>query len=1061
MKLKLGVDIGVASVGWGIVDEDYNVIDCGVRLFSENRSDDNATRREMRSARRRLRRRQHRLHRMEKVLNRTLGIRNPVLTNENLYELRCRGLKKKLSKEELFAAIMHLTKRRGTFFLTAEDFEKSEGQGKSTEELLQEQAEKLKDKHVCEIQYEKFLKTGKVRGIENRFRNKEYRKELGALLEKQGQYYSELSDEAKNEIFKIYDSKREYCKGPGGPLSPTPYGRWRYDENGKIIKVNLIDLMRGKCTFFPDEKRISANSYTACLFNLLNDLNNMSAGGEKMSYEQKKQLVEKYINEGKNLNLQNIAKEIGVKREDLRGYRIDKSEKPVFTEFEGYKAILKALGEAGIDDSSVKGNRQLVDNMAEILTKEKDVAKRYEDLVQRGIDSKAAEELKKLSGFTKYHSLSQKAIELILDDLWKTSKNQMQLFSEIGLFKQENEELRGKNIPFDGRDWIVSPVTKRAVNEAVKIINGARALVRKKYNSEFTEIVIEMAREKNSAEQAAFIKKIQKQNEKIRNDIGSIVDLKKINGKQFELLKLLMEQDFRCAYSKKPVSVAHVLNGCLEVDHIIPISLSFDNSLANKVAVLVEENRKKGQLTPFQYLKSGRGKQSYEEFKDWVLKNENYKKNKRKRENLLYEDDPHQELEGFINRNLVDTRYACREVLNLLKGYFKVNKLNTKVSVVKGSFTHTFRKKAHLDKDRESTYAHHAQDALIVAGLSNTQLIKKVHKLLQTNNELFASKDNLIAAGGQIVNTLTGEITEESDFDCEQYICFIKHIDRVQPKYSYKVDRKPNRGLYDQQVKSTRIKDGKTFIITKYKNIYDKGHGNSGEKLKNRIQKKPEDLLMFHNDPKTFELLQQIVNEYQDSKNPFADYFEEYGLIRKYSKRGDGPPVYDVKCYDGTLGSYRQNFKQQGGNMSVYLQIKTMRADFYLDNGVYKFVSVPYDMLAKHGESFHIDMEKYNEAKQSKKISDNAEFLFSLHTGEMFSYEKEGQKFEWFYNCINNDAKNVIEIRFIDKPSPGSTQDKRKITIGKKIKNLTKYHVDVLGNTFKVDKEVFRAEIRL
>lgn len=54
--LKLGLDIGVASVGWGIIDDNYNIIDCGVRLFSENSAEGNSTRRTMRSGRRRLRR---------------------------------------------------------------------------------------------------------------------------------------------------------------------------------------------------------------------------------------------------------------------------------------------------------------------------------------------------------------------------------------------------------------------------------------------------------------------------------------------------------------------------------------------------------------------------------------------------------------------------------------------------------------------------------------------------------------------------------------------------------------------------------------------------------------------------------------------------------------------------------------------------------------------------------------------------------------------------------------------------------------------------------------------
>jgi len=141
--------------------------------------------------------------------------------------------------------------------------------------------------------------------------------------------------------------------------------------------------------------------------------------------------------------------------------------------------------------------------------------------------------------------------------------------------------------------------------------------------------------------------------------------------------------------------------------------------------------------------------------------------------------------------------------------------------------------------------------------------------------------------------------------------------------------------------------------------------------------------------------------------------------------------------------------------MSVFLSIKSMRADFYLDDGLYKFISVPYDMITKKGKEFYIDMEKYAQAKKNKKISEDARFLFSLYTGEMFCYEKDGDWYEWFYNCVNNDTKNVIETRYVDRPSPGNTQGKRMISIGKKIKNLTKYHVDILGNKFETQQEYF------
>lgn len=42
-------------------------------------------------------------------------------------------------------------------------------------------------------------------------------------------------------------------------------------------------------------------------------------------------------------------------------------------------------------------------------------------------------------------------------------------------------------------------------------------------------------------------------------------------------------------------------------------------------------------------------------------------------------------------------------------------------------------------------------------------------------------------------------------------------MELVKPKYSFKVDKKPNRQLYDANIKATRTIDDKTSVITKYK----------------------------------------------------------------------------------------------------------------------------------------------------------------------------------------------------------------------------------------------------
>ena len=1066
MDLKLGLDIGVASVGWGIIDETYRVIDSGVRLFSERTAADNEDRRTMRGQRRRLRRKKHRLMRMATCLCHVLEIDCPTPTG-NIYEIRCRGLREKLSSEELYLAIMHLTKYRGTHFLTADDFAETDASGKTASELL----EKLDgQEYVCEIQYAQLQKAGKIRGTEkNHFRNKDYLRELQKLLAVQRGYEPLLTQKACEEIEKIYQSKHEYYEGPGSEKSPTPYGCWRYDEDGNVEHVNLIDIMRGHCTYFPEEKRIAHEAYTACLFNLLNDLNNIKIDGEKITPEQKAALLTDYIDKGKNINKTAIKKVTGYTT-GISGCRVDKKDNPIFTEFKGYQAILKAYDAAGVSRDEIAGNREKVDAIAEILTKEKNVDVRQACLREAGFVGGIEDELKKLAGFTQYHALSKRAMELILDDLRDTTENQMQLFHEIGLSGKKDEMLKGTKIHLDTSDWIVSPVTLRAVNETVKVINAARTLVQKQYHTDFAEIVIEMPRDKNGDEQKKRIKELQKNNEKRYKEICAMVDGRKLPGKLYNVLRLLMEQDFKSAYSGKEITIANLLNGTvqMEIDHIIPLSLSFDDSLANKVAVLRQENQDKGQMTPMQYFSSGKATAiSKQEFKKNVLANTHY--TNRKKANLLYEGELSKDLMGFVGRNLSDTRYASRKVLNVLQAYFRVNELSTKVKVVNGAFTSLFRKRAKLSKNRAETFAHHAQDALIIAGLSNISLIKTLGNLLTKDFTMMDDKSDIVIEDGRVINRRTGEVITDDDFDRKavNYVRFIKEVEKRPQKYSFKVDRKPNRGLYDQQIKATRTiinEKGKEEIdiVTKYKDIYGTGLNKNGEKLAALIRTKPEKLLMYRHDPQTFAIFKEIVENYSDQNgNPFAAYYAEYGPIHKYAKHGNGPVITDVKYLQKQLGNHRVNHNLTGENKSVYLGVKTLRADIYQHDGKYLLISVPYDMLDCMSGGYRINEERYAVEKTRKKINLVDPFCFSLYKGEMLSYRKDGEEQYWIYSSIADGDKNKIETKFIDKPSPGSTQGKRLVTIGAKLSDLTKYHVDILGNRYPVKHERFVSTIDL
>ncbi len=1064
MEYILGLDIGVASVGYAIIDENYNVLISGVRLFREGTAEENVARRGFRSSRRSMRRSRHRLDRLKELLSSALGVSGDQ-SYTNLYEIRVRGLSNKLSPDELIATIIQLAKHRGIFYLSPEDLATEDGSNRSSADIIRTNENKLKDGiYPCHVQLEKLNTTGKVRGIENKFTHESYRSELIKLLEVQSSFYPKLKG-IMDEVLCIYDSKREYYEGPGSYKSPTPYGSYQLDESGNVIKINLIDKMRGTCTYFPDELRVPKWSYSACLFNLLNDLNNLTIQGVKITEVQKQELISEYVNKGKSVTIPAIAKVCGVKKEDIFGFRIDKSEKPIFTKFEGYNELLK-IAKSVNEEDAIEGKKQLVDDISEILTKEKSIDVRERKLVDDlNLSTSLAKEIAKSGGFTTYHSLSFKAINLILDDLLKTSKNQMELFTEAGIKRYNHKFSQSYQLSANLSDWIVSPVVKRSINETIKVFNALRKYLKTQNgdDTEFSDVVVELAREKNSQEKKDLIKKIQKANEEKRYKIMELVENRKLTSAEFERISLLLEQDFKCAYSLEPIELSDVFKaGLLEIDHIIPLSISLSDAQSNKVLVYQSENQAKGQRSPFQYFSSGKAKITFERFKEYVTKNLNFSNAKKR--NLLYLGNPVEVMKGFINRNLVDTRYASRETYNLLKSFFDYHNINTKVKVINGSATSYFRKKAYLSKNREETYAHHAQDAMIIAGFANTKLMKFFSKI-GAFSESLNNKDSIVEIDGNIINSETGEVLEQELFDKSEnvsnYIQFLKRIESIEPLYSHKVDRKPNRALYDQQIKATRsfVEDNKevTYIITKYSDIYNTGTGNSGSKLKKMILESPDKLLMYHHDPKTFEIFQKIVEQYGDESNPFAAYKEDHGPIRKYSKKGNGPIIESVKFRDKQLGSHRVNTKQNGYNKSVFLKIKSLRTDVYQDGENYLVLNVPYDMVSFVNGKYIIDQDKYNKSKQAQKIPESATFLTSLYRGDHITYEENGEIVECIFKCINNEKAHKIEISYVNRPTDKQVMKGIKTSI----KNLTKYNVDVLGNKYKVTDEKLEFDVTI
>lgn len=1085
----LGLDIGISSVGWGIIDDQGEILAKGVRLFEEPNVNANAERRMFRGSRRLKSRRKMRIKDMRDLLiEYNIISKNQVVNYINPYEARKKGLHNELTNEELAAALLHLAKRRGSSLEVAEE---ASSDGVNPKAVLARHSKDLKDKFVVELQLEKLAKKGKIRDQENIFKTEDYINEVKQIFKNQN-----VSIDFINKAIKIIERRRHFSEGPGSIKSPTPYGRWRIvdDElkeeivnsftkeqkdkynlkkfnvtfkdkeyvvfsNGNIINkkpLNLIDLMRGKCSVYLDEFRAPKNSFSALLHNFLNDINNMKIVSEEnrsFTKEEKEKAINVIKEKGRLVpnNINGFLKLFNLEITDVIGYRINANEKPLITDFKIYETLLKIFKE---ENEVLKD--EVADKIAEILTNNQVIKEREDKLLPIVNNRKLVSKIAVLTGYSGYHSFSFKAIKLLNKEMFETTENQQQILTKHSL--REVEKIHKLELD---ETLILSSVARRAHRESLKLLTELL-----KEFGPFERIVIETAREKNSLEQKKNIRDSQKffrdQNEKalkLIKDAG-LSDDEFYSNKVLSKARLYDEQLGKCAYSGVAIDFERMIRDAFycEIDHIIPRSISQDNSQNNKVLILQEINQLKGNRTPYMYFNSGKVKSSYpinnyNAYKDFVLNNPNYKKNPRKRKNLLNEEDitKFDSLEEFTKRNLVDTSYAARSLMTTIKNYFKANDINTKVHTIRGKQTSMFRSRARalwnqehrhvsvelnpFNKDRNQ-YRHHAIDALIIAALSNHKTFKYLFELEPTKKESFVTK------------TSTGEVFIPDPIKDERLMKLLKSIGEIedaQIRFSWKIDRKINRSFSNQTIYSTRNYEGEEYVIFTYKNIYEK----TSDELSNILEKNQEKLLVYQHDRETYKLILKAFSQYKHEKYPLKAYMEEHGKIRK---NGVGPFVTNLKYRHRKLGEHIDITKPQTKNKKeVLLTISPYRIDIYKNKkNVYKFVTVRYADFSLDEKGYFINKDLYNRKLKDKKIDNTFEFLFSFNRNEIFEMKVKNKNIERYrFITISNDKNNIVELKSIEQ------FDEKRVfaSIGRNTELINKYAVSPAGRINKIAKE--------
>lgn len=269
-----------------------------------------------------------------------------------------------------------------------------------------------------------------------------------------------------------------------------------------------------------------------------------------------------------------------------------------------------------------------------------------------------------------YSNKSSRAIRKVLpylqDGMQYFNAKLMAGYNDVTLTKEQNmtRELAEKLLPIK-KGELRQPVVEKILNQLVNLVN---ALMHE--YGRFDEIRVELARElkQNREERESATKAMarnQKQNEEIAERIQKEYGLTPTRSR-IQKYKMWEESEHICIYCGKTVSAKEFLLGFgVEVEHIIPRSVIFDDSFANKICSCSECNKEKNNRTAFDYMKTkneGDFTAYIERINDLA---ERGKISNTKRKKLLM---PASELPtDFIERQLRESQYIAKKAKEILQ----------------------------------------------------------------------------------------------------------------------------------------------------------------------------------------------------------------------------------------------------------------------------------------------------------------------------------------------------------------------------------------------------------
>lgn len=1093
IRYTLGLDIGIASVGWAVLrngsdGEPYKIENLGVRIFDKAEVPKTgaslaAPRREARSSRRVVRRRRHRKERIKYLIEQE-GIMTQAEISQlfqnssfekSVYEIRVEALDRLLTREEAVRLLIHFAQRRG-YKSNSKAEEAKDNENGVIKQAISQNQQSMKEHGYRTfgemlLMDERFYYTqpdgSRIFIPHNKASDYKVTAERSMLADELHMIFSAqrslgslwFSDTFETAYMDVWSSQRSFDEGPGGN---SPYGG------------NQIEKMLGKC--FDGELRAPKASYSAEYFRLLQDINHLrivSLDGASfpLNQEQRNIVVAAATKSG-SLTYTQIRKKL--KLSDAQYFNVlyygDKTtaevEKKKFGHLQFYHQLRTALDkvEKGAADTLTWEQR---DEIARILTVYKADARRADELRKASIPEEYINALLPLSPTKPVH-LSVTALKKIIPYLEAGMSYSDALSKAYGSQTNASTAPKKNKLSLNDIDEITNPVVRRAVSQSIKVIN---AIVRQYGAPE--RVRIELAREmgKNFKDRRK-IETSQTDNAARNEDIKEQISEYKsghVTGQDIVKFKLFKEQDGKCLYSGGNLDIARLFEaGYVDIDHIIPYSVSFDDSYSNKVLVLSSENRQKGNRIPYDYF--GQDKSRWEKYEALV---NNSVRSYRKRKNLLLKSLSEAQIDGFKQRNLQDTQYLSKVVFRLIEDHLEFAETapgKKHTQPVNGAITAQVRKRLGIEKIREDGDLHHAVDAAVIACIT-PGMIQKITKYAQNHERFYTTAKGYM-------DIKTGELLTRAQYEALDDIRFPEPWTGFRSELEARVSDHPQEAI--TQLKLPHYENGeeiRPIFVSRMPNhkvtgaahletIRSKKGGAGATVTKTALTElklgKDGEIVGYYrkeDDPLLYEALKARLKAFGgDGKKAFAEPFH------KPKHNGEpGPIVNKVKIQESATLTVPVNHGVAANGSMVRLDV------FYVDGDGYYFVPI-YTADTVKPELPNHAVVAGKQTREWKEMDDNC-FIFSLYPKDLIrirsnkgiklkAVNKNADLQEFSTNdCLCYFVKfgistGALSIETHDRKFAQSSLG------GKTLLSIEKYQVDVLGNYFPVTLPERRMKFR-